>query len=158
SQRLIAVPGRPPNLTDLPSGCAFHPRCAFHDDGTCKAVIPPLVAPEPSAHPAACHYPGQGREVEEWGEAPEPVPVRHLSGDVLVEIRGLTKVSVGHGPSLIKGGAETVAVDDVSLEIRRGESLGLVGESGSGKTTVGRCVLRLVEPTAGVVRFDGEDV
>jgi peptide/nickel transport system ATP-binding protein len=51
-----------------------------------------------------------------------------------------------------------VAVENASLTIRRGETLGLVGESGSGKTTLGRIALRLIEPSSGIVRFDGVDL
>ena len=65
----------------------------------------------------------------------------------LIEASGLTK---DYGASRV--------VDGVSFSIRRGETLGLVGESGSGKSTVARTLLRLVEPTAGAVRFDGVDV
>jgi len=50
------------------------------------------------------------------------------------------------------------AVDDVSFNVRKGETLGMVGESGCGKTTVGRSMLRLVEPTSGSIRFEGKDV
>ena len=50
------------------------------------------------------------------------------------------------------------AVDDVSFIVKKGETLGMVGESGCGKTTVGRTMLRLVEPTSGAVKFDGRDV
>jgi oligopeptide transport system ATP-binding protein len=77
----------------------------------------------------------------------------------LLEIRNLTKV-FPHGESLFGGKSrgEVRAVDDVSLDVNAGETLGLVGESGSGKSTLGRLILRLIEPTSGTVRLDGRDL
>lgn len=77
----------------------------------------------------------------------------------IVEVRNLSKVFPHSGPPLGgKSHAEVRAVDDVSLDIHAGETLGLVGESGSGKSTLGRLILRLIEPTSGSIRFDGRDL
>src|SRR6266511_2778781 len=76
----------------------------------------------------------------------------------LLEVRHLQKVFRtpggwgGHGPREVR------TVDDVSLTVHAGETFGLVGESGCGKSTVARCVLNLIPPTAGEVRFDGRDL
>lgn len=79
---------------------------------------------------------------------PTPTPLLRLTGLV-------KEFSVARG----WGRSDRLrALDGVSLEIPRGETLGLVGESGSGKTTLGRCIVRLTEPDAGAVEFDGIDV
>ncbi|MCA9726097.1 MAG: dipeptide ABC transporter ATP-binding protein [Candidatus Eisenbacteria bacterium] len=81
------------------------------------------------------------------------------SGDApLLAVRNLQKFFPVKKGVLRRTVAHVRAVDDVSFEIRPGETLGLVGESGCGKTTVGRSILRLIEPTGGHVRFEGEDV
>ena len=77
---------------------------------------------------------------------------------VLVEVRDLKKHFPIRGGVLSRVVASVKAVDGVSFAIRRGEVLGLVGESGSGKTTVGRTLLRLIEPTGGRIFFDGQDI
>src|SRR5205823_14506525 len=80
------------------------------------------------------------------------------SGAPLLRVKHLVK----HFPlksGLLSRNAERVhAVDGVSLDIGRGETLGLVGESGCGKSTTGRCILRLVEPTSGEIWFEGRNV
>ncbi|MCB9764902.1 MAG: ATP-binding cassette domain-containing protein [Alphaproteobacteria bacterium] len=77
----------------------------------------------------------------------------------LLEVRDLVVHFPVYRRGLLRRQIGTVkAVDGVSLDIHRGEVLGLVGESGCGKSTTGRAILRLIEPTAGTVRFDGQDL
>jgi peptide/nickel transport system ATP-binding protein/oligopeptide transport system ATP-binding protein len=76
----------------------------------------------------------------------------------LVQVKNLVKYFPVRGGILQRVVAWVQAVDDVSFTVREGETVGLVGESGCGKTTVGRTMLRLVEPTSGQVLFDGVEV
>ncbi len=80
------------------------------------------------------------------------------SNGALVQVENLTEYFPLRGGLLQRKVGDVKAVDDVSFEIRRGETLGLVGESGCGKTTVGRTLLRLIEPTGGRIVFDGDDI
>jgi oligopeptide/dipeptide ABC transporter ATP-binding protein len=91
--------------------------------------------------------------------APVAAPADQATADGgLLEVRDLKTHFPVLGGLLRRTVGHVYAVDGVSLDIRRGETMGLVGESGCGKTTLGRTILRLEKATAGTVRFDGQDV
>ena len=159
--RLATIEGLPPNLLDPPKTCRFSARCPGKAEA-CE-VDPPLIEVEPG-HRSACIRAGDlaaGRATEMGlglGNSSAGYAPKQLGKVPLLEVRNLKKYFEvkGRGPD---GQPNVVkAVNDISFDVFPGETLGLVGESGCGKSTVGRSILRLDDPTAGEVRFDGADL
>ena len=156
--KLATIEGAPPNLLNPPEGCRFRPRCRFAYDAC--AHVPAFAEIEPG-HFAACH---RAPEIEildrepQKATGPRGAMVEGTASAAMLDIKHASKfVPVGGG--LFSGPAKLVrAVNDVSLTVRAGETVGLVGESGCGKSTLGRLVLRLEDPTAGEIIFDGKDL
>jgi peptide/nickel transport system ATP-binding protein len=119
----------------------FSGRCAFADD-KCRAIEPAAVTVGPGRF-SRCHYPDRSQEVGSEASAPAtPAPL----GETVLRLQRLNKTYSGG----------VAALNEVDLELRRGETLGLVGESGSGKTTLARCILGLTDINPGrTIELDG---
>jgi peptide/nickel transport system ATP-binding protein len=184
-ERLNVIPGAVPNLVDLPVGCKFAPRCpariAYGLD-VCT-IEEPQLRPVAQNHTVRCwlyhdsaHHTaplafagsqwkkgaalpgvtnGQAKPAAETGRVEETVVP---AAQPLLRVEGLVKHFPVRKGLLRRTQAYVQAVDDVSFDIQTGETLGLVGESGCGKTTIGRTILRLIEPTKGAVYFGDRNV
>jgi peptide/nickel transport system ATP-binding protein len=159
TQRLYTIPGLPPDLANPPPGCRFAPRCRFATD-ECAGAEPVLGGPDP-AHPYACFHPiGPDSallpaEVTDRDGQPDGSAA---ASDLFVLDHVVKEFPVTKGALRRQAVGTVKAVSDVTLTIRRGETLGLVGESGCGKTTIGRMIVALERPTSGRVLFEGQDL
>ena len=116
----------------------------------------PTDAPDTGPTDGASTEPAGGSSPTEMDAA--PLPDRPPLGEPLLQVRGLKKHFPIVGGLLKRQIATVYAVDGVDFDVRAGEIFSLVGESGCGKTTLGRSVLRLIEPTAGTITFSGRDI
>jgi oligopeptide transport system ATP-binding protein len=115
--------------------------------------------PTPSDQAARADVVTEAPHDRDEQSAPQETPkIPAGEGESLLVVRDLRKYFPVKRGLLAKIVAEVKAVDGITFAISRGETLGLVGESGSGKTTVGRCILRLIEPTSGSIEFEATNV
>ena len=156
--RLTPIQGRPPSALERPMGCPFHPRCPMRRE-ICTHSEPQLAAVNGSRHESACHFSADvDRSI--FAPAADDHAETHVTpGDVVLRVRRLTKhFPIRSGGLIRRRIGDTAAVDDVSFELRRNETLGLVGESGSGKSTTGRMILQLLPATSGSIQFEGVEL
>ena len=153
---LSAIPGAPPNPADLPPGCAFHPRCPL-TVARCRTDTPPLLEIRPEQH-SACWVSQAGDHVSVLpAGAPRTRPgVDHDAVPVLAVEHLSTNVNTHR--ALLRRTTPVYAVNDVSLHVRAGETLGLVGESGCGKSTLSRTIVGINRAASGRILIDGHDV
>ena len=171
---LSAIEGRLPDLADPPAACVFEARCP-HRAAECGERKPALEATEAGGRVRCLRW----RELAEIAVAqprasepghPRPDPISR-SDTTVSELLATVHLRCFYAERptllrwlrrLVRRGAEPPravhAVDDVSVGTDRGATLAVVGESGCGKTTLARAVVGLLEPTAGAVRLDGQDV
>ena len=169
---LDVIRGSVPRLTGEFIGCRFADRCDYAWD-LCRRVAPDLYEAG-GGQLARCHLygadaagmaNGERRKAQGTAEARSvetlpPSAIRHPPSDArsLLDVKDLKVHFPIHRGVFKREVARVRAVDGVTLSIQAGRTLGLVGESGCGKTTVGKGILRLVEPTGGRVLFDGADL
>jgi peptide/nickel transport system ATP-binding protein len=152
TDRLDTIPGTPPALGTNFDGCVFAARCSLADD-KCRTQLPEMVTINGS-HVARCFHSDKAgsmpRSIEQIEYAPQSTGHKAQVGDTLLNISHLSKV-------FNQDGSKVRVINDVSLTLGVGETLGLVGESGSGKTTIAKLVLGLTPPEeGGVVTLDGK--
>ena len=154
--RLTAIPGRPPDLLDPPKACRFGPRCPYAGSDGCTEHEPELREIRPGA---LGPLRASGERARTGSPAAEGGLVSTTEKTPLLQVTDLHKhFPIREGLLIERKVGEVRAVDGVSFDVLPGETLSLVGESGSGKSTTGYCVLQLMKPTSGSVKFEGTEL
>lgn len=160
--RLQTIKGRMPDLIETPSGCSFHPRCPYAIE-ECKQEVPPLepVGKEKDRKTACIRSDDIDFESERKIEPDTDDNDDRVPGEPILEVSNIKKHFTPEAKSWYEQWFDPEyvrAVDGVSLQINKGETLGLVGESGCGKSTLGHTLLQLYEPDEGTVLYAGDDI
>jgi peptide/nickel transport system ATP-binding protein len=157
---LHTIPGHIPRPDDLPKGCIFAPRCGMVQEA-CRISRPPLIEAAPG-HFTAClrwdevkdnlaelYSSGRVQTADERPEGDLVLDARNIRKHYKVSQYGLSNI-FSFKPNIVR------AVDNISVRVRRGHTMGIVGESGCGKTTLARCIAGLIEATAGDIILEKE--
>ena len=161
--RLRTIPGTVPPLHLMPTGCRFCPRNGAPADSPTLTVRPPFIEAAPNHFIEACpRCSGSGTgEAAPPGETGPMAPIAPGSAHPqkpLLEVGNLRVFFPVKTGVFQRTSASVKAVDEVSLTLQPGETLGLIGESGCGKTTLGKAIVRLHQPTGGTLTFQGIDL
>lgn len=162
-EKLETIPGSMPDLVSTPSGCSFRTRCEYAVEEC--AETDPLLEPteESSEHRAACI---RTNELDLLGDRENRVTERKTtkgrSDEKLLSVENVRKYFHPESQSWLKriyGRHDLVhAVDNITFDVYRGETLGLVGESGCGKTTLGRTISQLYNADSGRIVYSGQEL
>ncbi|MDE0305577.1 MAG: ABC transporter ATP-binding protein [Albidovulum sp.] len=156
-RRQTTIPGTVPTLEERPAGCAFAPRCEFARPGLCDVERPALVRSD--GVDVRCHAFGDSAPMFDLKMQPAPLDSvangrSRPFGDRILGLQGVSKTFEKREGLFGQRAREIKAVQNVSLELRQGETLALVGESGCGKTTLGQTIVGLHRATHGRVMFE----
>ncbi|MGL4290376.1 MAG: dipeptide ABC transporter ATP-binding protein [Phreatobacter sp.] len=164
-RRLTTIEGQPPDPLNMPTGCRFAPRCPFR---VARCDEHPDLGDILPGRKARCWVTQGGQTLElkqrsaAASQAPGTASARRAGpkheGTPILRVRGLVKHFALPKSGFFEPYRYVHAVDHVDLDVYRGETVGLVGESGCGKSTLARVVMRIHQPSAGEISFDGTDI
>ncbi len=157
---LIPIDGLPPVPSQRPAWCPFYARCEYRCDA-CKENTDYSLKQVGENHWSSCILNQQQLDEKEeelrhkdYGAS----PVREQSNEYCLQVSDVRKYFPVYKGLLRKKVGEVKAIEDITFDLKQGETLGVVGESGCGKTTLARCIMRMYEPDEGRIVFGGRDI
>lgn len=163
--KLVPIDGLPPSLINRPETCAFLPRCPYSIE-ECRQKPWPELKLLSNGHFVACYVDLVKGKAKSKKIYPVTADLKensdsfnsHSFNDIILKIDNL-KMYFSVTKGIFQRKTNVIrAVENVSFQVKKGETLGLVGESGCGKTTIARCILQLYRPTGGEVLFEGQNI